>query len=199
MICAECSLTESIGILTARQTEIVNCNWEGIASRAPPRVGQICIPCSSYRVQRYAKKRFLQQKVTGIDVVFVCFVRKNKNTLRREYGGWSQFWWLISGIRFSLRYWCRNRWHHPICSWCQTYCGCWYGFPHRRCTSSCWYSFSTWNLPLCCHPGHSRWIPSEYWGYWSSPQIHMESQGLSGMYMMPLLWNGGRRLPCSFP
>ncbi len=30
-----------VGILTARQTEIVNCNWEGIASRAPPRVGQI--------------------------------------------------------------------------------------------------------------------------------------------------------------
>lgn len=30
---------ESIGILTARQTEIVNCNWEGNASRAPPRVG----------------------------------------------------------------------------------------------------------------------------------------------------------------
>ena len=39
---------KSIGILTARQTEIVNCNWEGIASRAPPKVGQICIPLYSY-------------------------------------------------------------------------------------------------------------------------------------------------------
>ncbi len=32
-------LRESIGVLTARQTEIVNCNWEGSASKAPPRVG----------------------------------------------------------------------------------------------------------------------------------------------------------------
>ena len=34
---------KSIDVLTARQTEIVNCNWEGIASRAPPKVGQICV------------------------------------------------------------------------------------------------------------------------------------------------------------
>ena len=32
-------LRESIGVLTARHTEIVNCNWEGSASKAPPRVG----------------------------------------------------------------------------------------------------------------------------------------------------------------
>ena len=35
------SLRESIWTLTARQTEIVNCNWEGSASRAPPKVGRI--------------------------------------------------------------------------------------------------------------------------------------------------------------
>ena len=39
---------KSIGILTARQTEIVNCNWEGSASRAPPKVGQICVLRDSY-------------------------------------------------------------------------------------------------------------------------------------------------------
>ena len=35
------SLRESIFTLKARQTEIVNCNWEGNASRAPPKVGRI--------------------------------------------------------------------------------------------------------------------------------------------------------------
>ena len=35
-----------LDVLMARQTEIVNCNWEGSASKAPPKFGleKICFP-----------------------------------------------------------------------------------------------------------------------------------------------------------